>query len=112
MQNGQAIALDAVPQFGEVVITNERSYHRKIETGAMAMSVPPRIVESTRQVMQRKFGHLVFVETRYIDLSGPYRITQRHDPAALPYRLKRDGGRAGRRIGDDISYPALAIRTP
>lgn len=85
-----------IPADAQVIVTNDRPYSRKIEVGAMKMRVPPNIVEDARQAVQQRYGGTVKASKRFIELSGAY-------------RLRRNGGRRGRRRGDPITYPALVI---
>ncbi|MGE0425409.1 MAG: hypothetical protein AB7O88_24325 [Reyranellaceae bacterium] len=87
----------AIPADAEVVVTNDQPYHRKVEVGAMRMSVPPRIVESARRALLSRFGRdLLRVEVRFIRLQGGYILR----------RARRGRGRAK---GTPITYPALII---
>lgn len=88
--------LSPISADSEVVITNRRPYTRKIEVGAMKMKVPPGVYEDARKEVRRRFGLIVDVKVRFIELPNPY-------------ILKRDGGRRGRRAGDPLSYPALVM---
>jgi hypothetical protein len=96
LANGRQVDPDRIPPGVEIVITNDQPYARKIQIGAMMMSVPPGIYEDARQFVQRNFGQLVAVQLRFVPLAGGY-------------VLKRGGGRKGRRAGEPITYPALVI---
>lgn len=86
-----------IPSGAEVLVTNDQPYHRKIEVGAMRMSVPPGIVEAVYQAVRRRFGNRVRADVRFVTLAGGY-------------RLKRNGARRGRRAGDPMTYPALLLQ--
>lgn len=94
--NGRRIEPEGIPPGAEVIITNLQPYSRKIETGAMKMRVPPGIYEGARQALFRQYRQLVNIEVKYLFFEGGY-------------RLRRDGGKKGRRAGDPISYPSLVI---
>lgn len=89
--NFTAIAPDA-----EVVIVATVPYARKVEVGAMKMRVPPGIAQDTRQAILRRFGNVVQAEVRFINLAGGY-------------VLRRNHGRAGRRAGQEVTYPAVIV---
>ena len=83
-------------QIGQtLLVTNDKPYARKIEVGAMKVSVPPLIVERMRQAVRSAYPFIA-AEVRFIALEGGY-------------VLKRSGGRRGRRKGDAVLYPALEI---
>jgi hypothetical protein len=90
------VSPDRIPPGVEIVITNDQPYARKIQVGAMKMSVPPGIYEDARQFVQRNFGQMVAVQLRFVQLAGGY-------------VLKRSGGRKDRAAGQPIAYPALVI---
>jgi len=97
MVDGKEVAADAIPPSARrIVLTNDRPYARKIEVGAMTVRVPPGIVDRLQRVVLRRFGNSVEADVQYIELAGGY-------------RLKRDGGRKGRRKGDPLTYPALIM---
>lgn len=85
-----------IPADAQVIVTNDRPYSRKIEVGAMKMRVPPHVVEDMRQAIQKRYPKVVTVSKQFTELAGAY-------------RLRRNGGRRGRRRGDPITYPALVI---
>jgi hypothetical protein len=87
---------EEIPPGAAFLVVNDVPYARKIAIGAMKLSVPNGIYEAARQAVRSLYGKLVKVEVRFIDLAGAY-------------RLKRNHGRRGRRRGDAITYPALAI---
>lgn len=92
MVNGQRAGnLTEIPGDAEVIITNDVPYARKIEVGHMKMQVPPGIVEDTRQAIMRRFGNIVVVERKFVELAGAYVL------------------RRGRRRGQRLTYPAVLI---
>lgn len=122
---GRRVPLDyVVPINSEVIITNIQPYTRKIEVGAMKMTVAPRVYEAARQYIRRTYGDIVNVQLKFLNLPAGI------DPLA-PYILKGDGRvrlakqtqrssafRAGRstlarnrdrKAGQPISYPSLVM---
>lgn len=96
MVNGAQITnLESIPLDGELILTNDQPYSRKIEIGAMKMRVPPGIVEDTRQAVMRRFGNIVTAQKRFIPLSGAY--------------ILRREGRKDRTSGRQLLYPALVV---
>lgn len=94
--------LNDVPAGAEIMIVNPEPYARKIDTGAMKMSVPPGIIEGARQTTRRKFptvnGARAFVKIPAGLLPG------------APYTLKTTSGRRrDRQAGQQITYPALIL---
>lgn len=96
MAGGKPIEADAITDQTEIVLTNDKPYHRKIEVGAMTMSVPPGIVEQARLAVLRRYGNVVVPNVKFIKLAGGW-------------VLRRNHGRKGSRAGDEITYPALFI---
>lgn len=111
----------------EVILFNAQPYTRKIEVGAMSMSVPPRHFEGSASALRRKYGKDSFsIVTRFLDIrSGidprvPYLLKGQY---AARYNAQRKAIRAGavissakrlaRRkaldVGQPITYPALVI---
>ena len=91
MANGRQTRPEAIPPGAELIVTNDTPYARKVQVGAMRMSVPPGIYEDARLAVQRRFGQLVRVELKFIALGRGYRL------------------RRGRKRGQPITYPALVI---
>lgn len=92
-----------LPFNAEVHIVNPAPYARKIDTGGMKMSMPPKIIEGARQVVRRAYPE-INISRQFINLSG------RMGRWNAPYLLRRDGGRKGSRAGQPVSYPALVLR--
>jgi len=85
------------PSIGQLIIVNTVPYSRKINVGAMQMSVPPFIYEDAQRAVLALYREIVNVDMRYIELPGGY-------------RLKRSNGRGkNRQSGQAITYPALVI---
>lgn len=95
-------ATDGIPSDAEVMIVNPMPYARKIDTGAMRMSVPPGIIEAGRTAVRRQYPNIA-AELSFVTIpSGAL-------PPA-PYVLRRSGGRKDRRAGQQLTYPALVMR--
>lgn len=99
----------AIPIDAEVVIANAQPYTRKIEVGAMKMSVPPRHFDQAKSAMARAFGRDAGFnfETRFLNIPAGIH-------ALVPYVLKGGSGRRGRtdkdrRAGSKLTYPALVM---
>lgn len=116
--------LEDLPWDAEVVITNPVPYARKIDVGAMQMSVPPGIVEGARQLVQRRFPGIT-VSRRFVNLAGTY--GRWHAPYLLKGNAQRklaklnprsSAFRRGERYlarrkdlaaGQPVTYPALIL---
>jgi len=90
-----------VPDGKDVMIVNPQPYARKIDTGAMKMSVPPGIVEAVRQSIQRKFPT---VNAARAFVTVPSGLLEN-----APYILRRNGRAKDRAAGKAITYPALIL---
>ncbi|MCT7665670.1 hypothetical protein [Shinella kummerowiae] len=103
--DGKAVSnFDNIPPTAEVMITNAQPYVRKVQVGAMKMSVPPRIFDRARGAVSRKFGSQTFrYEVRFLSLGGGVH-------PLIPYVLKHSQGRRkDRQAGMPITYPALVM---
>jgi hypothetical protein len=111
----------------EIIITNDQPYHRKVHVGASGFRAYRHLYERARQVILRRFGQIVRVDIRFIDLSGPPAI----GGAPVPWVLKTHGrrrraaqdarssafraglqflaGRTDTAAGQQVRYPALVI---
>lgn len=123
--NGQlwsGVATD-IPAGATVMLVNGTPYSRKVDVGGMIMSVPPGIVEATRQAVQRDYPGIKAERDFVLLRSGVY-------PGA-PYTLKHQGIRSGivyskkhgfqqkfkpeltrrrdRQAGQQLTYPALIM---
>ncbi|RYG27616.1 MAG: hypothetical protein EON93_20180 [Burkholderiales bacterium] len=112
----------------EVIIFNTQPYTRKIEVGAMSLSVPPRHFDAANATLRRKYGTKgsFSIVTRSlsigsgIDARVPYILRGEY---AGHYNAQRSAIKAGAKIssarrmarrkdrdaGQAITYPALVI---
>lgn len=82
----------------EVIVTNRLPYTRKIQVGAMKMSVPPGIFDDARRHLHRHLGRdLVEVRVRFLNLPNPYILKN------------SQGTRRDRQAGMPLTYPALVM---
>ncbi|KQU79820.1 hypothetical protein ASD00_36025 [Ensifer sp. Root31] len=95
---------DDVPPSAEVIITNAQPYVRKVQVGAMQMSVPARMFDKAKTDLVRKYGSQSFsFQMQFLDLAGGLH-------PLIPYRLKRNQGRRkDRQAGMPITYPAIVM---
>lgn len=109
----------------EIIITNVQPYTRKIQVGAMKMTVPPRLFDRARQRMFRRFGQsFISVQVKFLNLPAglhrlvPY-VLQGHQQRAS---AKASGSSGAHRIGRypnarrkdteagrALTYPSLVI---
>jgi hypothetical protein len=90
MANGQKVEASAIPpDVVALIITNDMPYSRKIQIGAMRMSVPPGVYDRARVAINAKYGNVFRTDVIFVDLAGAY-------------ELKKKSGR--------VRYPALSIR--
>jgi len=121
-------SFDEIPAGAEVIIFNAQPYTRKIEVGAMQMSVPPRHFDRATTALRRKFGAngAFRFASRFLDIKNgvhplvPYVL--KGDYAAR-YNAQRRSLRAGAAIpgharlrrrkdmdvGQPITYPSIVI---
>lgn len=115
-----------IPMDADVIIVNPLPYARKVEVGAITLSVPAHPVERVRQRMMRKFRNAFFSKTfvflpasfATLGYETPYILKGRyHDPLFIAGRRER-AFKAGRRFhapgkiqqrGQQVSYPGLSI---
>lgn len=111
----QSIAL--IPPRAEVAILNVSDYARKIDVGGQRTSVPPQIIETVRQLAQRRFQSLLF-ERIFITIPGGYVLRGHAFRSGLTFDKKRGFTQATPRIqtnrsdarrGQVMTYPALII---
>jgi len=95
MVNGDRVAPDRIPIGArQVIITNDRPYHRKVEVGAMRMRVPPHIIEAVRQeIFKGRFGNAVRPSIRFITIPNGYILEGRQRSAAKKYAAWIKAGR-------------------
>lgn len=85
------------------MVLNPEPYARKIDTGGMKTSVPPGIVEATRQIVQKQYPN-INAERKFVTIA-PGII-----PGA-PWILRRNHGRSrSRSAGRPVTYPALVLK--
>lgn len=89
----------------EVIITNPQPYVRKIQVGAMQMSVPARMFERARSAISSKYTQkLVSVQVTFLNIeSGVHPL--------IPYTLKGHSRsrRKDTKSGQPLTYPALVL---
>ncbi|MDR3474427.1 MAG: hypothetical protein P4M09_22490 [Devosia sp.] len=111
----------AIQPGAEVALTNSQPYHRKIDVGGQKMSVPPGIVEATRQAVLRKFGG-IDAQRVFLTLPGGYVLKGHAYRSGLTYDKKGKAyvrrharvatNRADSRKGEAMTYPALVMTEP
>ncbi|WP_025319147.1 hypothetical protein [Granulibacter bethesdensis] len=110
-----------IPPDAEVIIVNTQPYHRKIDMGAQITRTPPRIVESVRQSVLRRYPNLL-AERRFVTLGGVglenYVLKGRAMKSGLTWDRKggflrlhapRPTNRRDSRAGELLTYPALVM---
>lgn len=119
--------LNDIPAGAEVMIVNPMPYSRKIDVGAMVMSVPPGIIEAARQAGMKAFPTLDFERT-FVHLSPstpapsgvdvPYILHGHAHRVKVKENRRSSAFRAGRlyraprkdtQKGQELTYPALVI---
>lgn len=116
---------DDISADAEIIITNVQPYTRKIQVGAMKMSVPPRLFERARQRMFRRFGQsFISVQVKFLNLPTglhslvPYILTGHQRTIAAKAVARSSAHRAGRttlarrkdtEAGKPLTYPSLVI---
>lgn len=103
--NGQVVADVSVWQPGQTVhISNPVPYSRKIEAGAMRMSVPGHVYETAAQIVAARYGNQVSVKFTFM----PVRFGDARASRAFSRSLRT--GR--RRVSEDwlARQPALEIK--
>jgi hypothetical protein len=84
----------------EIVVTNDKPYARKIQVGMKSLSVPPGIYDRARIAVARRYGNIVSVDLKFIELAGGY---------VLKGGRGKGRRRRGRADGEPLTYPALII---
>lgn len=125
--------LMAIPLGAEVIVSNYRPYHRKIDVGGMRMDVAPQIVEATRQAVMRKFPG-ISAERKFITIPGGYVLgsgttgrarairsgisydKKTKAPKGTPLKSRyfqlhpaRKTNRSDARKGEEMTYPSLVM---
>lgn len=98
IQGGSYVEPAAVRLDLPFTVVNVQPYSRKIEVGAMRMSVPPHVYEDAAQAFRRRYGNLVNVRVVYVELTGGY-VLKGHGRSA----------KARKRAGQPMRYPALQV---
>ena len=112
----------------EVIIFNAQPYTRKIEVGAMSMSVPPRHFDAANATLRRKYGTKgsFSIMTRFLQIgsgidprvpyilkgeyAGRYNAQRKAIKAgALISSANRLARRKDRDAGQALTYPALVL---
>ncbi|MCW2243579.1 hypothetical protein [Azospirillum canadense] len=128
MAASRQVADGAIPNTGELIMTNDQPYHRKLEMtvnadhwrGKARARLPAGIVERVRQEVRREFGRTVEASISFITLQGGYVLKGRaHLKPAKQSRRSR-AYRAGRKhlaprkdtaVGQPMTYPAIFLRS-
>lgn len=116
---------DAIGGEDEVIITNSRPYVRKVQVGAMKMSVPPRLFEKGRSALVARFGRqMVSAEVTFLNMPAgvhpeiPYILKGRQRVRLAANSARSSAFRAGRstlarrkdlEAGQPLTYPALIL---
>lgn len=126
MAGGKQVSADGVPNTGEIVITNDKPYHRKLEMtvnaehwrGKARARLPAGIVERVRQEVMRQFPG-VHASVSFITLQGGYVLKGRANLQLAKQNRQSSAYRAGRKYlasrkdtaaGQQMTYPALILR--
>ncbi len=126
--NGRIV--DAATPIGsatEVIITNVQPYSRKVQVGAMQMSVPPQLFNRAGQALRRQFkGRGLVVQTKFVNLAPgihplvPYILKGGYARARSNWLGRASSGRlqhGERKLyrrkdlerGQALTYPALVL---
>lgn len=127
LADGVPVDANAVPeQTVELVIVNPEPYSRKLNVGKnldgtpFVVSVPPYFVEEIAGAVVRRWGNIITLRVRFIDLHGAYTIKV-GNAVLLARQAARGRGvnnatraqlqvRKDRQAGTDVTYPAVVIR--
>lgn len=129
LADGRPISsFEAILPGAEVIIFNAQPYTRKVETGGMVMTVPPRHFDGAELAMWRLYGRAAgfAFRTAFLSLPGglhalvPYVLKGRsrtiHARNVLSYNVRngrklRTAPRYRRdsRAGEKLTYPALIM---
>ncbi len=100
----------------EVIITNAQPYVRKIQVGAMKMSVPPRIFEQARKALFAKYTQqLISCQVTFLNIEGgvhpliPYILKGNQRGVAVSKSGRARGRRKDTEAGQPLTYPALVL---
>ncbi len=119
LADGEMVAPENIPPAARmIVVTNDKPYHRKIDVGHMRnMSVPPGIIEDTRQAVNGRYGNMVLAEVGFVELAGGYILKGRQYSSAKKFsaHIRHNRGRAvatkrkDSKRGQAMTYPAVEI---
>ncbi|WP_065091636.1 hypothetical protein [Rhizobium leucaenae] len=109
----------------EVIITNAQPYVRKIQVGAMKMSVPPRIFDQARKALFAKYTQqFLSCQVTFLNIESgvhpliPYVLKGHQRTVAVRKSSRSSAHRAGRTTlarrkdtvaGQPLTYPALVL---
>jgi hypothetical protein len=93
-----------IPLGSEVVISNAMPYARKIEVGAMNMTVAPHVYEDARKAVNRRYSQLLRADVRFISRSDGYVLKT---PSKRNRRRRDERSRGGG--AESLTYPALIL---
>jgi len=115
-----------IPLDADVMIVNPLPYARKVEVGAMKLSVPAHPIERARQRLLRKFQHIYFgktfvflpasfatlgYDTPYILQGHAHRLPVQQNRRSSAFRQGKMffAPRRDTQRGQQVTYPALTI---
>lgn len=85
MAGGAQVDPSAIPaETAELIVTNDEPYARKIQIGAMKMSVPPRIYDRARSAINAKYGKLFKIDVTFVNLVGAYVLKKKRGTLRYP----------------------------
>ena len=100
----------------EVIITNAQPYVRKIQVGAMKMSVPPRIFEQARKALIAKYTQqLISCQVTFLNIEGgvhpliPYILKGHQRSVGVSKSGRARSRRKDTEAGQPLTYPALVL---
>lgn len=102
--NPEGLRGEVIPLGVEVVISNAMPYARKIEVGAMTMTVAPHVYEDARKAVNRRFSQLLRADVRFISRSDGYVLKT---PSKRNRRRRDERSRGG--AAESLTYPALIL---
>ena len=115
--NGRLVAdFSDIEGASEVIITNAQPYVRKIQVGAMKMSVPPRIFEQARKALLAKYTQqLVSCQVTFLNIQGgvhpliPYILKGHQRSVSVSKSGRSSSRRKDTAAGQPLTYPALVL---
>ena len=100
----------------EVIITNVQPYVRKIQVGAIQMSVPPNMFERAGRAVRRQFKDRgVVVQTKFVNLAPgihplvPYILKGQYGRRRASFGARAYPRRKDLNRGQALTYPALVL---